>query len=489
MTTARPYLRVSEDRRGDQRSPDEQLEDHEGAAAEHGWSLGAPYRDTDRSASKYSRKRREDFEQLVADLEADQFGADVLMLWESSRGSRRAGEWVTLLDLCEDRHVRIWVGTHERLYDPSNARDRKSLLNDAVDAEYSSAETSQRVRRSTRSSAKAGRPHGKVPYGYQRRYGPNPNGKGITLLEQVPLPGEAEHVEELFTRLDAGDAFNAIQRDWEARGIVRRDGKPFMASDLRSLATTAAFGGYRVFTPGRTTRNSKGLQSTLLDAAWEPLVDRPLFWRVQNRLKDPKRKTTRGGAAKHTLSLIATAGPCGGPLTALEVGGARKYRCSKCGCIKISADALDAHARDVAVAYLSRTDVQAALDLDGADPEVDKVRARIAAIEHELEELGGALRARRITVTVAGAAEEGWLSELSELREKLKGLEAPSPLSVVDPEAGLREWWDDETTPVGAKREVARMLFSPGLIGVLTVHRQEYTGQPVAERVTWERAA
>jgi site-specific DNA recombinase len=40
---------------------------------------------------------------LIADLEQDRFGAQVLMIWESSRGSRRVGEWVRLLELCEQR--------------------------------------------------------------------------------------------------------------------------------------------------------------------------------------------------------------------------------------------------------------------------------------------------------------------------------------------------------------------------------------------------
>ena len=72
--TAREYLRVSFDHSGRERPNDEQHTDNERAATEHGWKLGKPYRDTG-SASRYASKRRDEFERLVADLEADTFGA------------------------------------------------------------------------------------------------------------------------------------------------------------------------------------------------------------------------------------------------------------------------------------------------------------------------------------------------------------------------------------------------------------------------------
>ena len=97
--------------------------------------MGEAYSDVSVSASRYSRKTRGDFARLLADLDHDRFRADLLVLWESSRGSRRVGEWATLVDLLEDRGVHVYVTTHARFYDPANARDRRSLMEDAVDAE------------------------------------------------------------------------------------------------------------------------------------------------------------------------------------------------------------------------------------------------------------------------------------------------------------------------------------------------------------------
>ncbi|HEY3005866.1 MAG TPA: recombinase family protein, partial [Kribbellaceae bacterium] len=219
--TGREYLRVSKDRSGRSRSTGEQHDDNEREAARIGVSLAAAYRDDDRSASRYARKTRDDFEKLIKDLENDRFGADLLMLWESSRGSRKVSEWVLLIELCEQRGVRIHVTTHGRTYDPANGRDRRSLLEDSVDSEHEAWKISERTKRSMAANARDGKPHGRVPYGYRRRYDPS-NGR---LLGQEPDPVEAVAVRELFDRIHAGDSFRGIARDFAERGIVNRSGR------------------------------------------------------------------------------------------------------------------------------------------------------------------------------------------------------------------------------------------------------------------------
>ncbi|WP_030525764.1 recombinase family protein, partial [Nocardia rhamnosiphila] len=149
-----------------------------------------------RSGSRYARRRRDDFDRLVADLNSgpsgidSAFAAHVLMLWESSRGSRQVGEWVDFIELCEQKQVRIWVTTHERLYDPANGRDRKALIDDAVDSEYESYKTHRRLVRTAPKEAERGRPYGKAPYGLRPVYDPK-TGKLLT-WEADPAPAGEE---------------------------------------------------------------------------------------------------------------------------------------------------------------------------------------------------------------------------------------------------------------------------------------------------------
>ena len=193
-TTGREYLRVSLDRSGRARSIEEQHDDNQAAAEARGVTLGKPYQDKSVSASRYSSKIRDGFGQLLVDLEKGRFAADELWVWESSRGSRKVGEWVTLIELCEQRRIKIHVVTHGRTYDPGNSRDRRSLLEDAVDSEYESGKISVRLKRAAAANAAAGKPHGRAPYGYRRRY----DERTRKMIAQEPDPIEAPVIRELF---------------------------------------------------------------------------------------------------------------------------------------------------------------------------------------------------------------------------------------------------------------------------------------------------
>src|SRR5258708_5934061 len=274
----REYLRVSHDKSGRARSVTEQHDDNERAGKQHGFTLnGEAYSDVSVSASRFSRKIRGDFARLLADLEHDRFGAGVLVLWESSRGSRRVGEWATLVDLLQDAGVKVHVTTHGHTYDPSNPRDRRTLMEDAVDSEYESGKASVRIARALAANAVAGTPHGKTPFGYKRVYDVLPSGRRV-LAGQEPDETEAPVVRELLARLRKGHSLKAIARDFEARGIRTRTGKVFSPEHLRDVALRPAYGGYRTHRPGSSAGGAyTGPLPAGPNAAWPPLVDTETF--------------------------------------------------------------------------------------------------------------------------------------------------------------------------------------------------------------------
>lgn len=306
MLTVREYLRVSRDALHTERSPDQQHAENVRAIAQQGWTLHlAPaYRDTDRSASRYAKKVREDFRRLIDDLESGEFGADILAIWESSRGSRRVGEWVDLVDLCKQRGVRIWVTTHARLYDPGNARDRRSLLEDAVDAEYESDKISERRRRSARASAEQGRPHGRNIYGYRRIY----DERTRELVRVEAHPEQAPVVEEAARRVLHGDSFYSVARDFNARGIPTRRGKrtpPFendgwTPSTVRQMLQIPSYAGKRDY---------KGI--IVADGIWPALIPFEQWQQIQAIMGSASRKGPRDYTAKYLLTGIAVCGICG----------------------------------------------------------------------------------------------------------------------------------------------------------------------------------
>jgi DNA invertase Pin-like site-specific DNA recombinase len=488
-TTGREYLRVSLDTSGQARSLEEQHNENLEAAEARGVILGQPYKDESISASRYSTKTRDGFGKLLADLEHGRLGADELWLWESSRGSRKVGEWVTLIELCEQQRVKIHVTTHNRTYDPSNGRDRRSLLEDAVDSEYESGKISQRLKRAAAANAAAGKPHGRAPYGYRRRY----DERTRKMIAQEPDPIEAPVIRELFDRVKSGHSLRSISVDWEARGIRTRTDKIFTPQHLRVLATTAAYAGLRVHdTNGRGGSHSPqpgapGVQ--VVKGTWEPLVSEATYHAVQRLLNDPKRTTTRPGRAKHLLSNIAVCDKCGGPIFATFRHQSPNYQCRK-GCIKIQKDDIEAYATKVILAYLSRPDVHDALRRAEADSDaLQAVRGELAAARVRLAELADAAAVGEISIATAARAEPQILTSIAELERREAELVTPSALhGFITPGTDAARRW--AAAPISARREVVRLLLSPDMIGELRVTPRPpgWPGGrhvPVEERVAW----
>jgi site-specific DNA recombinase len=491
----REYLRVSLDRSGRARSIDEQHSENETAAAARGVTLGAPYKDESISASRYSTKPRDDFTRLLSDLERGRFRAEELWLWESSRGSRRVGEWVTLIELCEQQNVHIHVTTHGRTYDPANGRDRRSLLEDAVDSEYESGKISTRAKRAAAANAAAGRPHGRAPYGYRRRY----DERTRQMITQEPEPTEAGVIRELFERVKSGHSLRSIAADFEARGLRTRSGKLFSAQHLRTLALTAAYAGFRVSDPegrrsGRRTHppatGTPGV--SVVKAIWEPLVSEATYRAAERLLRDPKRVTTRPGKAKHLLSGIAICDVCETPITVTFRHELPYYQCRK-GCIRVQKADIEEFAERVMLEYLARPDVRDQFSRAEADNEALRaVRDELGAARARLAELGDAVATGAISIATAARAEPQILTTIAELERRESDLATPSALrQFISPGADVARRW--QAAPMSSRREVARLLLSPDILGEMRVTPRPagWPGGrhvPAASRVIWRTA-
>ena len=149
--------------------------------------------------------------------------------------------------------MRFFVTTHERIYDPSNERDRRTLLEDAVDSEYESGKVSKRTARTAAAEAAKGRPAGVAPHGYRPEY----DQRTGRLLNWVENPEESAVPRELFRRLRAGESLGSITRTLAAAGHVNRSGKPFTQQHLRTMATRHAYAGLRAHRPVKKVDGQK----------------------------------------------------------------------------------------------------------------------------------------------------------------------------------------------------------------------------------------
>ncbi|MCZ4509796.1 recombinase family protein [Streptomyces sp. ActVer] len=486
----REYRRISVDRTGEERSIEEQAAENAATADERGIVLGEPYEDTG-SASRYARRGRDGFDQLVDDLKAGTFNADVLILWESSRGSRRVGEWITLLELCEERGVKIFVTSQERMYDPADGHDRKALIDDANDSEYESFKIRKRVKRTLDSNLRQGKPNGQVPFGYGREpvWTTDKRGRKVTRSgPQLPDPAEAVLVIELFRRIKAGDAFLKIERDWKKRGITGRYGKAMRAPTLRAMAERVAYIGLRVHY-GETRPASWPVIADYEGSPMTPDEFVTLFREVQVILAAPERQTAKPGAGKHVYSAITKCDVCGGPT---KVDKGTKYICREKGCVSVDKADTDRFLNGYITGALARPDTYAALaPADGENDALAAVRAGLASKRAELAEMETAPRP-------AGArAKMAMIQTMDELEAEITELEAdearltrPNPLAAIFPPGpDVDARWTAADTAV--KRQVAALLLVPERLGEVRVTRSPRPGEavPARERLTRRTAA
>jgi site-specific DNA recombinase len=494
--TAHEYLRVSVDGSGIEESQAEQHEDNERVRRDEGWRRGRTYKDTG-SASRYARKTRDDFGKLINDLRSGVIrSGEVLQLWESSRGSREQAEWATFLNLLRDNNVLLHVTSHRRLYDLHNPRDRRTLDEDGVDSAYESAKTSMRITRHIAANAAKGRPHGRVPFGYRRIYDPDTG----RLVSQVPKEGEAEIVRELFARLAQRHSLHSIAKDFATRGIVNDSGTPFSAQHLRILATNPTYAGLRVHDTGRHGRaprpgpGTTTVTATVTEGQWEPLVDRRRFHVVQQFLSAPGRRTNgaRPGRAVHAFSMILRCGVCAGPLVvrnSREKGVAvAEYFCQKKSCVRANKAELDGFATDAVLAALQSPQLYAALTpADGEhEAELAAVRDRLADLRARHDELAHSVVSGALSPLFAAKAEPEILAAIAEAEKREQELLTPGVLtSLIAPGADVAQRWHDAQT--STKREVARLLFSPDVLGELRLLRSPVRGHrgPVEQRIQW----
>lgn len=450
----REYLRVSRDTSGRERSPEEQHEDIAADAAARGWDLVTPaYLDTS-SASRFARKARKGFDQLITDLQEDRFGADMLVLWESSRGSRKVSEWLTLIELCEERRVKIHVHLHHRTYDSTNPRDRRSLLEDAVDSEFEVAKTSGRVRRAMDANAVAGRPHGPAPLGYRRLYdhARKPIGQEID-------PDEAVVVREVFRRVESGEALLAIAKDFAGRGITTRTGVGWSQQHLRKLLINPAYDGIRVH---------NGEQHP---ASWPRLIEHRQWLAVQRIMQDPARLTRRPGGAKYLLSLIAVCDVCSGPVSVMPAKG-DSYMCRLHGHVFVERLGVDDLVLDLVADYLSDDGHYGAFAVR-TDGELDRVSEQLAEARSEQDALAG------LSAKLAAKMEPPILARIAELERREDELRTPSQLAgLLPPGKDMRRRL--RAAPLSAQRTVMRLVLVPERLGELRILRSPIRGHRVA---------
>ena len=458
------YARVSSDPRGIGRSTSEQVADCRAIAEREGWEVIATFVDNDRSASRYAKRDRPEYRKLTEFLKAGK--ADVLVTWEASRAQRDLEAYVKLRELCREAGV-LWSYSG-RTFDLDDVDDAFSTGLDALLGERESDMTKKRVLRAVAANAAAGRPHGRLTYGYRRIYDEQTG----DLIEQVPREDQAAVVREAARRVLGGETPYAVAQDFNARGIpTPGNGKGWDLTQIKRLCVNPAYIAKRVH---------RG--EVVGDAAWPPILDEATYYALVSKLNDPKRRSQRDSNVRHLLSGIAVCGVCEGRVRVQSNRTCFSYLCVDGFHVSRREDRVDELVEAVAIERLSRPDTLDLFAGDDQDDDVAQARAEASEKRARLDGFYDAAAKGDLTPAALTRIEAQLLPEI-EAADKRAHTATVSRVLVDAATPDIAERWP--SLPLTVRREIIDALM---VIRIMPAGRGRRTFDPRTVAIEWKGA-
>ncbi len=433
MVRAAIYARISDDRRRPGKGVQEQVAVCSKLAASKGWQVAEEdiYVDNCVRASRGSKKRRHEYEQLLTKLEEGALDAVVVSM--EDRLERQVIELAEFLKICENAGVTrlASIGGEFDLSDPDQ---RTHLYIKAAFAEAEIERMRQRALQHRLAAAQRGEDNGggERPFGFVGKR----NKKQVSTVRAL---AEQELFCEAINRVIAGDTLRGIAKDWNARGSKTTNGYPWTNAKLRQVLVNPRYAGYRRHL------------GKLYPAKWDAIVDPDLWERARAILEDPSRVTNhRGRAPAYLLTGLVFCGECGARMRGrpprrdrTHVGPA--YVCQGKGkegthCTSRNLERVD---REVTERLLYRLESPQFAET-ASTPEEDPTRAIYAALAHDqglLDRIEDKVAQELISPQAAKRNRAEIEQRMEHNRERLARLGGSRVLAHIPP--NLRDVWPD----------------------------------------------
>lgn len=372
------YGRNSRDPKKRGRSVGDQLHEGHALAEKFGWPVVKVFRDTGISATRFAKKRRDDFEAMLEGILAGQ--VRLIVAYEASRYYRDLEAYVRIRNACAESNTLLcYDGT---IYDLSRSEDRNATAQHAIQAETEGDKIRERNLRTARLNAEKGRPHGRVLDGYKRRYDPDTG----DLVDQIPDPDRSWIITRVFTDYASGTGKAGIEKAFRREGILTHNGVPFRVYHIDAILNTPAYLGRRFL---------QGVD--VADAIWDGLVTEEIYQLCQE-IQQTKESFFPDPENRRPHLLTGTVALCGlhpdlrdrniePGLEGFTNRGKPSLRCSQNGPHVVITEAnCDAYVEEAVIRYLSSPASVAAFtpaETSGADAEA---KARLDRLEAQLEE-------------------------------------------------------------------------------------------------------
>ncbi len=384
------------------------------AASQEDWQIVRRF--TDQASGAILE--RPGLERALREAEAGRF--DLLLVYRVDRLSRSVRGLAQVLDRLDSADVLFRSATEP--FDTASSSGRMMVQMLGVFAEFERATIVERtIAGMERKAARGEWTGGSVPFGYrldaERHF-------------LVPDPAEASVVLKIFRRYaERLEGSSALAQWLSERGLRTRGGKPFNVKAVLSILRNRAYVGEIFF------------RGTHHPAPHEPLVDKDLFERVQQKLRERSEDVSlrRSNASEYLLTGLIKCAHCGKRYVGASANGnggryryyvcfsRQRYGKKVCEGDRLPADELEEAILEQLLAVLEREPMvreaisEAFAELDAEQPQR---AAELERLDAELRRTGESLD------RYFRAFEEGTMPEsacgprIKELSERLRGLQA-----------------------------------------------------------------
>lgn len=443
------YCRISQDRESEEKGVIRQEEDCRELAAAFGWEVISVYVDNDISASTRSKKKRPDFDRMIAAVQAGT--VDVIVSYSNGRLTRRPLELEDLIQLHEKTHVLIH--TVKSGNDDLSTADGRMVarIKAAVDA-AEVERTAERVERAARQRREEGRLHGGArTFGYI--HPSEENGYGYCqVIDEVAQKALKEGIKVL---IETGKV-SKVRDLWRKMGVKTPMGKEWTneGNVARTLRNPRIAG--LVAHDGRVVGEGK----------WPAVITRAEHEAVLNALGDRGVYYPATGSRSRVRRYLLPGFVycvCGSAMSAQvynapegKTGSLNRYLCVKqrggCGKCARSRPWLDEVIREY---------VAGAIEGKLSPPDEEPLDDPNPAIESEVGELEKAIRRVQSGLTRGIFTEDEAMEEIIPLRQQIQELRAKqgelakqAALAPIDKEEELDDWLDDDPETLHHRREI-----------------------------------
>lgn len=459
------YARNSKGKRGT--ATRDQEADGRRDCERRGWGIAGVFVDDGISASRYSKKERSDYDEMIRRMRAGE--CDVLVYWEASRAYRNMRTYLDLRDLCEETHVLLCYNGH--IYDMSDSDDRYRTGQDALKAENGADEIRNRNLRTHRLAAERGAPVSVPAYGYRREYDPSTG----FLIGQVEDEETAPIVQRIFHHVYAGKSKRSIVTALNSEGVPALRGAPRW--EFVHVANILKNPTYK----GKRTHHGV----VVADALWDALVPEVVWDAVQPA--PSMEQGQRENAVKYLLTHIGLCGKCAPYVYSVSAkpypNQKMKYICRHCFGTVIPMAEFDDIVENALITRIEKPEFVNSLKRSAETDAMVQVQL------NEVAELEGQLaQARKSATTIINGRPELSVKSLvsmerliepqiERIRESLEGFAAvPAELQYVAG-PGARERW--KTRDLRQKRALIRGLMEitihPAGRGARVITPERYT--------------